>query len=184
MNKIKNLKQKGFTLIEILLVIGFIAGAMVVAFITYPKVQATNRANLENQHLQAIAGGIKNLYSTTGNYIGLTTRAVIQANINPDDMLVDRSAWTIDNQWGGTVATVVDPVSNKLFNVTYTNVPDNECTKLVSGAATNFIRVRVDGTLMKDHSPGVATRVNIDPAAVAAQCGNNSGVHALIFTSN
>ena len=46
---IKNIKsKKGFSLLELLLVLGIIAALVVAAFIVYPKVQASQRAHSNN----------------------------------------------------------------------------------------------------------------------------------------
>ncbi|EOZ4665291.1 prepilin-type N-terminal cleavage/methylation domain-containing protein, partial [Enterobacter asburiae] len=45
---IKNIKsKKGFSLLELLLVLGIIAALVVAAFIVYPKVQASQRSQAE-----------------------------------------------------------------------------------------------------------------------------------------
>ncbi|EGD5057419.1 prepilin-type N-terminal cleavage/methylation domain-containing protein, partial [Escherichia coli] len=46
---IKKIKsKKGFSLLELLLVLGIIAALVVAAFIVYPKVQASQRAQAES----------------------------------------------------------------------------------------------------------------------------------------
>lgn len=193
MKNLVNKNQKGFTLIEILLVIGFIAGAMIIAFITYPKVQAQNRANLENQHIQAMAGGIKNLYSTAPNFDGLSVKTIVDARIAPEDMQIDKTNGKITNQWGGDIT--IDKTSfngnNKFFFIQYEKVPTNECSKIASGAGASFVKVVINDTptstaadkVVKDYTPGVTTPLDIQPAVVATQCATSES-NTVVFVSN
>jgi type II secretory pathway pseudopilin PulG len=168
---------RGFTLIELLLVIGFIAGALVLAFVTFPKVQAASRANTESQHITTLVAGIKNLYATAQSYSSLTNSVLLAAKVFPDDMQVSGS--TVNNVWGGTVA--VTPTAgpsggtNLAYLITYQGVPQNECNKLATGVASNYLKETVAGTTVMDKT--ASTQVNIDPGVVAAQCsGNNNTI--------
>lgn len=175
------MRARGFTLIEILLVIGFISGAMVLAFVTYPKVQATNRANVEAQHIITISGGIKNLYSTARNFSSLNNMTLIKAGVIPDDMQVTGS--TVSNVWSGTVSVQGDSsASNLRYKIVYTDVPSSECNKLATGVSTNFLQVHVNSTTVRDVS-SATTQKDIDPAEVAAECAASSGVNTLTFTA-
>jgi prepilin-type N-terminal cleavage/methylation domain-containing protein len=57
---IKNIKsKKGFSLLELLLVLGIIAALVVAAFIVYPKVQASQRSQAESNNIATIQAGVK-----------------------------------------------------------------------------------------------------------------------------
>lgn len=178
MNFKSRAKSAGFSLIELLLVIGFIAGALVLAFVTYPKVQATQRANLESQHLTVIAGGIKNLYSTTKNFGTLTNLTLIDSKIIPDDMAVESPA--IRNVWSGDVTIEPDPATNLRYSITYEGVPTAECVKLSTGVSTNFVQASINGNLIMDRL--AAAQVEIDPAQITVEC--NNAVNTLVFIGN
>ena len=61
--KMKNLNKKsGFTLVEILLVVGFIALAGIGIYTIYSKVQSSNTALMAGKNLDTIRAGIKSLY--------------------------------------------------------------------------------------------------------------------------
>lgn len=181
MNYKNRAKAAGFSLIELLLVIGFIAGALVLAFVTYPKVQATNRANLESQHLTVLASGIKNLYSTSRNFGTLSNTTLANAKILPDDM--SYTAGVISNVWGGTVTVAPEAGSSNLrYRITYTAVPKAECVKLATGVSTNFVRTTINNaTVVLDRM--AAGEVNIDPAAITAACADAS-TNSLEFIGN
>ena len=66
---IKNKKsKKGFSLLELLLVLGIIAALVVAAFIVYPKVQASQRAQAESNNIATIQAGVKALYTSASSY--------------------------------------------------------------------------------------------------------------------
>jgi prepilin-type N-terminal cleavage/methylation domain-containing protein len=70
---IKNIKsKKGFSLLELLLVLGIIAALVVAAFIVYPKVQASQRAQAESNNIATIQAGVKALYTSASSFTGLT----------------------------------------------------------------------------------------------------------------
>lgn len=186
MKSFKRARSAGFSLIELLLVIGFIAGALVLAFITYPKVQATNRANTESQHITVISGGIKNLYTTAKNFSTLTPSVLVNAKIIPDDLTVTGTgtAATITNVWGGNINVGPDTVSSR-YILTYTAVPASECSKLVTGVGVNFMKVTVGGTTMFDRLAGsTGGAVNIDPATITSACNTGGDMNTIVFTGN
>ena len=84
----KNKQSKGFTLVEILLVVGFIALAGVGIYATYNKVQVSNQANVESRNIDTIRAGIKGLYGSKSAYTGLTNTVINQAKITPRTHIV------------------------------------------------------------------------------------------------
>lgn len=182
MKEVKKMgKQAGFSLIELLLVIGFIAAALVLAFVTYPKVQATNRANVESQHITIIAGGIKNLYSTARNFGSLNNETMINAKIIPDDMTYDPATNAINNVWAGNVVVRPDAGSTLRYQIEYTGVPKAECVKLATGVSTNFLKVEVEGNVVLDRTVS-GGNIDIDPATITTYCLDGGSV--MIFTGN
>ncbi|MFN0462872.1 type 4 pilus major pilin, partial [Salmonella enterica subsp. enterica serovar Infantis] len=74
-------------LLELLLVLGIIAALVVEAFIVYPKVQASQRAQAESNNIATIQAGVKALYTSASSFTGLTNTVAVQAKIFPDNML-------------------------------------------------------------------------------------------------
>lgn len=181
MKSYKIAKARGFSLIELLLVIGFIAGALVLAFVTYPKVQATNRANVEAQHITVFSGGIKNLYSTAQNFNTLSNVVLINAKIVPDDLQV--ASPTINNIWGGTITVAPSTGAPLTYMITYTQVPSSECTKLSTSVSVNFLKLVINGSTTLFDRTASGGNVNIDPAVAAGAC-NAATANTLEFTGN
>ena len=80
-------RKKGFSLLELMLVLGIIAALIVSAFIIYPKVQLAQKTDQDLRDITNITNGIKELYSGKANYEGLTVQAVINSKIAPDYMV-------------------------------------------------------------------------------------------------
>ena len=107
---IKNKKsKKGFSLLELLLVLGIIAALVVAAFIVYPKVQASQRAQAESNNIATIQAGVKALYSSASSFTGLTNLVAVQANIFPDNMLINSGTFARPiNAFKGNVTLAAD----------------------------------------------------------------------------
>ena len=100
--------QKGFSLIELLLVLGVIALLLVAAFVVYPKVRLANQANTEVKNLTTVQAGLKALYaSKNNNFSGLTLDLARDAKIFPSTMVVGN---TVVNSWGGMSCWVLRPI--------------------------------------------------------------------------
>lgn len=175
--------SRGYSLIELLLVIAFIAGALVLAFVTYPKVQATSRANVESQHLIAISTGLRSLYATARSFEGVGNRVMIDAKLVPDDMRVVGDV--IYNVWDGTVSTVVANHVER-YMLTYTNVPAAECVKIATGAGVNFLALTIGDYTIFDRAYGVGYDdtgggVTIKPELAAQACQANPNGNTMVF---
>ena len=171
-------KSAGFSLIELLLVIGFIAAALVLAFVTYPKVQATNRANTESQHITVLSAGIKNLYSTAKSFHNLSNKVLIDSKIVPDDLTV--TGTDINNIWAGKIIVAEDTTPLR-YTITYDTVPSSECNKLSTSVATNFLALSVNGQSIFNRTASGGS-ADIDPSVVSKEC--NNATNTLVFTGN
>lgn len=189
-------KAKGFSLIELLLVLGVLAILLVAAFVVYPQVRDRNQANAEVSNLTAIKANITNLYASRGgNYGGLNTGVANQARAFPSSMNggTYTAAAAINAAWGGAVlvgdaATPSSAVAagGRQFGISYDSVPDGVCLGLVSGAASNFQQIKIGGTgvFTKESTETPASEGGqFDPAAAAAACAaaNNP---TITFISN
>lgn len=175
-------KSKGFTLIEILLVVGFIALASVGVYTIYSKVQVSNNANAESRNLDLIRAGIKTLYASQTNYGTapnvLSNILINQARIVPENMNGGLTGGAdINNSFGGTV--VVSPTTlgtgatgNNGFRIAYQRVPAAVCMKLAAAAGAQFDQVSIGAAPGNVKAFGVN---QIQVASITGACNADTG---------
>lgn len=181
---VPNKRQQGFSLVELLLVLGVIALIAIAAFIIYPQVQAGTQANTEDTNVTTIAANAKSLFGNAGSYTGLNAGADVTGGqekaIFPSGLLQGpdgSGAGAVTNQWGGTVTAVANATSATKFDITYNKVTDAACVKFVAGIAASFDTVTVDGNSVK------AAGSPPNAANIAQYCGATSGDnHAVVFS--
>ena len=129
---IRNKKHKGFSLLELLLVLGIIAALIVSAFIIYPKVMSHVRINNELKNISTVLHGVKTLYQGKSDFSGLTSNVIIDAKIAPDNML-QKNYTTLKNAWGGNFAIGVS--GSTVYNgvvITTSGIPPEDCLRLTN----------------------------------------------------
>lgn len=175
-------RSLGFSLIELLLVLGVVSGILVMAFIAYPKVQAASRSKTEAEHITFITHGVKSLYAMARNYGtpgSNLNQILLNAKVIPDDLPTAGS--TISNPWDGQVNVYVDS-SPFLFVIVYNGVPSTECSKIGATIAVNYVRFTINGQVVFNAPPGSGSSPNLDPALVASYCASSNS-NTLAFTS-
>lgn len=171
-------KKNGFTLVEILLVVGFIALAGIGIYTVYTKVQMSNAALSEGKNLDTLRAGVKNLFGGSQNYTGVSNEVVNDARITPDSMRAvpyRANDGAINNSFGGQVTVIPQNLGggvNNGFTVHYMGVPGAVCAKLITGAGTGWDQIIVGegGAAVKLFGTG---SVNI--AGVATACAGDTG---------
>ena len=159
MFKIKH--KTGFSLVELLLVLGVIAVLLVAAFVIYPRVKLANQVHQERSSLLVLQSGIRSsLASQGGNYKTLGTVSETKGNAFAYGAKAVPSAWNasatnptdIVNGWGGkviihsTVGTFEGYSAGKAFGIQYNDVPKEACVKFVTENLGNFVAAWVNGS--------------------------------------
>lgn len=168
-----NRKQKnGFTLIEILLVVGFIAIAGIGVYSVYSKVQINSAANTEARNIDALRAGVKGLFAPAASTAGLTNTVVNNASITPQPMRT-AAVTDIQNSFGGvvTITPFTQVSANDAFSILYEDVPSAACTKLVTGTGSQFESVLVGATVVKPY--GSNTQVDIVASTTACAAADS-----------
>jgi len=178
----KKSKSKGFTLIEILLVVGFIALAGIGVYIVYDKVTTSQAVNTENRNVDTIRAGAKNIYAGAKDYTGISQAVLANAKVVPDSMLTTSGtppSTTINSSFGGTIA--VAPVAfnggtNNAFTLTFSAVPADVCSRFVTTAAASFNKVVAGAQTVKDTSSTTGNAIDVSKAATGCAAAANTVV--------
>lgn len=173
-------KNKGFSLVEILLTLGVIALLAVAAFVIYPQVRLSQQVNAEVHNLAAIHSGLNSLYSTVNhNYSSLTLDVARKAGIFPKTMV---NGNTVTNAWGGSIVLgpSVNPYSgisaNHTYVIRYRKVPADACAAFVTRAASYYVAIGVGTESRSDGSYAKIVHVLTDAGSTGYNKGPTSGV--------
>jgi len=194
-------RQKGFTLIEILLALTVIAALAVAAFIVYPRVQATKDATNELKIITAAQANIKAIWSS-GIYNTMTPAAVGLGDIFPKYMNAVPGSSSLRNRWEGQIRVIYSKSNGEIpldigaggkaryFQIRYQRVPKAVCTLMVGEASQIF------GTILVGKNPNSptapddivqdlysTTEVPLDAAKVSENCKGTNGTASIIFVS-
>lgn len=178
MNLPNRKSQKGFTIIELLIVLAVALALIGLAASYGPTLFGGQRSAAGNLALQAIVQG-GNAVKSGPTFVGVDQTAIARSGKLPTTMVGPGN--TIINQWNGTVT--VAPVTwngtaNGAMAVTYPGVPRNECNSIISSAGSNFVKIVVGASpAVKDDSAGTA----LTTGAVTAACDNAS--NSIVFTT-
>lgn len=150
-----------------MLVLGIAAALIIAAFVIYPKAQAAQKTTAEVSNLNAIAAGLRGLYSGSSDYSTLSNVTAANAKVFPDAMVSSTGAVT--NGWGGDVSVNSGgTLYTNGFQIDYSGIPSDSCTKFATSAAPNFSLIYVNGTQIRN----MATKVDLDPAVVSTACSS------------
>jgi prepilin-type N-terminal cleavage/methylation domain-containing protein len=170
-------KAKGFTLLELLLVVAIVAIALAVLFFLFGKVQSKSTAQTEAQNLVTMAADVKGLFSPQGNFTNINDQVLVQNNVPPTGMV---SGTNIVNGWGGAVTVAAAGTGDSEATFQYDGVPTGDsCSGFVQGAQSAFSTITVNGQTVKD----VTTGAQFSAATLGAACnGANGGTVSVVYT--
>ena len=131
----------GFSLIELLLVLGVIAVLLVAAFVIYPQVRLANQADTEVKNVTAIMANMETAFR--GKTSGITTALANQARVFPSSMNGGNytASAPIQSSWGGSVRLMTTGVAS--FDVVYQDVSKEMCLKWLPALTLNFQWVQI-----------------------------------------
>lgn len=168
--------QKGFGLIELLMVLGVITVGMSSVYGVYRVVHSAQKSSADATEIQAMADRIAAAYVSSPNYRLLNQQVAIDQNLFGPRVRIEEGRAM--GSWGGEVRVATLPatiqgqsVNDAAFSLTLTNVPSDACMDLAPRMAKNGAEVRVnDQTLFQAHLH------QADPSLVGQLCGQANTV--------
>jgi prepilin-type N-terminal cleavage/methylation domain-containing protein len=179
MNKSRfQVKQKGFTLVETIIVI--LIGGLILAGIAsgVNKAMGGQRSNSEISHVQSMSTAVKKIYAGRATYNGLSNTVARQMNAVPGEFF-GAAAGDITNRWGGTVTVApvaLSGINDAGFTMTVTNVPEFECKEVIPALDSVTLSVTVGGNSVK------AVNASTDISSLATECAAGGGANTLVYT--
>lgn len=131
--------QRGFSLIEIILVIGLIAAIAIAAFVVYPKFRLSQGVSDATEKYVLIASATREFFGDE-SLDGLDRATALNAGVlAPEDMVTN---WgDIDIAGAGTQ-----------LQVSFLAIPKDACQKLVARLEPNSSTLHVGSAVVKDGS--------------------------------
>lgn len=164
MDFISRQKQRGVTLIELVVVIGIAALIVVTAMSFFSSASDSNKIKDEVANIGTLNANINRLYTSATDYSNISIDLLRQAGAVPKNMI---KGTTVQNKWGGAVTIAAAGTGNSRYDLTYANVPGEACTQMVAAVYAAFEKVTIKGTVV--HDPNNNTIAN--PATIAPACG-------------
>jgi type II secretory pathway pseudopilin PulG len=144
-------KQRGYTLVELGIVVAFIAIAVGIGFGVYLGITGTNNATNESKNLNAIASKMHTIFAGQHGSYTCTTNCnatMIAGNGFPAGML---NAGAPVNAWGGAVTVLPTSTMGSGFEVDYAAVPTDGCMELVAAVTTTYTNIKVGATQVENN---------------------------------
>jgi len=170
MREIKKTTESGFTLLELLLVVGVGALLLVGGIATYRQVTAGNQTNEAQRELQRVASSVRTAYQSQNDYAGLDTDTAIQLGVFPGLAI----GTVPTNPFGGDTTVAENGADPRLFDLTMEEVPEPACIQLATSIQdpAELEELQIDGA-----SPGAI------PLAIADVTGPcNAAPVDMVFT--
>lgn len=170
-------KQKGYTLIELLLYLGVVVLIISGIYSFYNKVQTNIKATNLSNNLRMIDNQIAATYNILGGFTTLTNANIIAANIPPKEMVVDAN--NIQNTLGGALTFGTATVGSVAgYSITLTKLSSYACNKLATLDFASIVQeVAINGTTVKVAN-GPLTPAQI--ATTASKCATSES-NTLIY---
>lgn len=159
--------QRGFALLELLLVLGVIAAALASAVALYRYVEENRKIGAETERAAIITQALTSFAITSADFSTVNQANALRMGLFPREML--NYEGKPKSAWGGDVLLTSSDLDDKQdwgAVLTYEGVPASACAKFVSAAAGGFYSVAVD------NEPVRAAYGALDTPMLAKACGS------------
>ena len=149
--KIVKITKKGFSLLEILLVLAIAATLVIGAFIIYPKARDNANANTLFNEIGMIRAAVQELYGSRPGYLGLNNQVLRDSNLLPKSMYSPNGQFM--SHAGNNISLSVP--WNTSYSIQISNVSNATCIKLVKNLYNGMKgvnTVQINNTGYSDYS--------------------------------
>ena len=179
--------QLGVTLIEIILVLVIIAGAVTAAFVFSKRAKVQAAVQSEQRQFDGLVDSVRAVYSTKPNYAGISAATLKTQGLGPQIQYTTDSSGAValvSRLANGRSTIAVDAASvkgaNDGFDISVSQVSPDECTRLVPALMAKMYEVYVypwASTDVRGPTPDPASLVAskgrlTDEAALSARCAS------------
>ena len=150
----KNFNENGRSMVEMLGVLAIIGVLSVGGIAGYSKAMNKYKINKTTDQVSMLVANIRTLFSSQGNYVGLTNQQAKKFGVVPNDMYTNVSSADIKNAFGGEVTIKEAGGRNagdgEAFLITYDGLSSEACVTLAtgdwgSGQASGLIAIAAGG---------------------------------------
>ena len=166
-------RQRGASLLEGIAYLGIAAIVVIGAVSLMRNAFSGAQTNSLLENIVGIRTNVRKLNMGQGGYAGATNLNLYSARAFPDSIVItDTTTGAAANTWGGTI-TVAPTATNAQFTITYTQIPQDVCINILSGA-TGWASIKV----------GTSTAITsfpISPSTASTNCGSSN---TIVWTSD
>lgn len=127
-------RQRGASLLEGIAYLGIAAIVILGAVSLLTSAFGNAQSNRAVEEVVALRTAARKMYSGQGYPTNTMKTSMIAAKAVPGTLVVDTTAGTITNSFGGSVA-IAGVAGNASFTITYSSVPKDVCVNMLSGAS-------------------------------------------------
>ena len=167
-------RRKGFSLIEMLLVLVVATGIAGATFYGYSKLQEGFRTSNAIRDLASISKAMSAITASKPT-VAEANSMLISSKSLPSTM-VDTRTNTLVNAYGGKLTITAHNVLNDSYDVSYYNVPPSTCSTLVSSGRVVYRNV-------SNTTSGSKIAATSSMADIIAFCSSFNTSSVLVFTN-
>lgn len=164
-------RQSGFSLVEILLVLGLISVIAIGAFVIYPRVKMSQDVSDAVNKFGLVSGAVRSFFGTRP-FVGVTRENAIAAGLATEAELT--SKW-------GEIGIRSYPATPYLMVVQFMEVPSAACKKLLPRLEPVSDRMVVGGTYVKRVNTTAAYTIEYDMLTAASHCDAADKVNVQLY---
>jgi hypothetical protein len=153
----KRRKERGASLMEIMMYMGLAAFIMILVIQWYNQANESSKVSATVQNLNSLTVGVRDMFATQGTYEGITNNVVTSSNVFPEQMRVPTDENLIKNAWQtdgvDIIAANVEGSDSDGFELTFKGVPKRACNDFLDKTYRYYKEVEANGS---DVTSGIA----------------------------